>query len=180
MPAGDCNVFCPWDISSSLCTVCHSPSLQPDAEKISKLFPLPSSPLLCFLGVKCRTKTIKESISLWCKTKAGQYLSFCSNGKKAAYCSALETLAHAISPSSCQWNNWLEWGKVFLQGSVGLSHITFCPFSKHAIIGPLLFFFYLYFSFFGCSGNLVLAMHLCIRVHEFVIHQHAAWSQKIN
>lgn len=84
MPAGDCNVFCPWDISSSLWTVCHSPSLQPDAEKISKLFPLPSSPFLCFLGVKCRTKIIKKSISLWCKTKAGQYHSFCSHGKKKA------------------------------------------------------------------------------------------------
>lgn len=84
MPAGDCIVFCPWDISSSLCTVCHSPSLQPDAEKNKQAVSLAFFPLLIFWGVKCRTKIIKESVSLWCKTKAGQYLSFLSNWKKAA------------------------------------------------------------------------------------------------
>lgn len=61
-------------------------------------------------GWNAEQETTQESVFLWCEAKAGSTALVPVESKQP--CSwALETLAHASSPRSWQWNNWLPWGK---------------------------------------------------------------------
>lgn len=105
-------MFCPSYISSSLQTIYHFPALQLDAERSSKLLRLHSSHILFFWD-EMQNKNACRNPFIYGITELVPGQQPCSW--------ALESLAHTSSPWLCKWNNWLSWGKFFLQESVGLS-----------------------------------------------------------